>query len=218
MWPQHWRACQCAMTIRGMPQTSSRAAVYMHLSYMAWHDIAWNGMAWHHGVSLVCLCMVPNIVHGRTVLGRHWICCMNIYGDFPLLSYSSVFLLKWLRHRIHMDMYTIHRHIKHHTQAYQWYTMGMAWHDMSWQDMARHDMAWHHGVSSTCLCMVHSIVHSRAVLGTHQRNCMSMSGNYPLLSFSRIFFTLMSESVGWGLDAGLREGRRGVRACLFLFM
>ncbi len=41
----------------------------------------------------------------------------------------------------------------------------------------------HHSVSSVCLCMVHAIVHSKAVLGIHWINYMNVCGGCPLVFF-----------------------------------
>ncbi len=96
-------------------------------------------MAWYHRVSLGCLCMVH-----RIVLGRHWINCMSISGDNPILSFPIIFVTQMA------EILNTHIHV-HHSQAYkttypacQWYTMGMSWHGM-----ARHEYAGENRKSST---------------------------------------------------------------------
>ncbi len=95
---------------------------------LTWSDMTWPGMAWH-GVLMVFLCMVHSIVHNIPVLGRHWINCIRISGEYPRVLFSWVFLTQLVG--------SPHRHV-HHTQA----TNGTPWHVVVWHGMA-YDMIWH---------------------------------------------------------------------------
>ncbi len=89
-----------------------------------------------------------------------------------------------------------------------WHDMtwhGMAWHGKVWYGKAWHDMTWHHGVSSVCLCTVHSIVHSKTMLDRHLICCTSISGSYPLLSSSRVVFTQMGRDTTYTRTCTLRK-------------
>ncbi len=81
-----------------------------------------------------------------------------------------------------------HDRMWHHVTWYDVTWCGIVWHGMVW-----HGMVWHDGVSFIYLCIVHSMVHSRAVLSRHQISCTSISGDCPLLSFSRVCFIQMAE-------------------------
>ncbi len=101
-----------------------------------WHDMVWHGMAWHHSVSSVCLLMVHNIVHSRTVLGIYRISCMSISGYYPLLPiFNDIFTQMSETLNTHIHVHNTQAYKIPHPQAYKRYTLCIAWHSMTWHDM-----------------------------------------------------------------------------------